>query len=311
MLRIVFMGTPDFSVPTLAAVRDAGHEVVAVYSQPPRAAGRGMDLRKSPVHRFAESAGLPVLIPARLKDAADQAAFAAHGADAAVVVAYGLILPPAVLQAPRHGCLNLHASDLPRWRGAAPIQRAIMAGDSATAACVMRMDEGLDTGPVCLRAPVAIGPHMTAGELHDVLAANGAQLMVNALERMAGGTLSCTPQAAAGVTYAAKIGKDDTRMDFARTAQEVHDHVRALSPAPGAWFAAAGNGERIRVLRTRLAGGTGAAGTVLDAALTVACGTGAVQLLELQRAGKRPMPAGEFLRGFPLPPGTQLQPGPR
>ncbi len=310
MLRIVFMGTPDFAVPTLAAIVAAGHEVAAVYTQPPRAGGRGMDLRKSPVHRFAERAGLPVLTPARLKDAADQAAFAAHGADAAVVVAYGLILPPAVLQAPRHGCFNLHASDLPRWRGAAPIQRAIMAGDRETAACVMRMDAGLDTGPVCLRTPVAITPDMSAGELHDVLAADGAQLMVNALQAVASGTLRCTPQAAAGVTYAAKIGNNDTRIDFTRTAQQVHDHVRGLSPAPGAWFADR-NGERIRVLRTRLARETGAAGTVLDAVLTVACGTEAVQLLELQRAGKRPMPAREFLRGYPLPPGTRLEADPR
>jgi methionyl-tRNA formyltransferase len=310
MLRIVFMGTPDFAVPTLAAIVAAGHEVAAVYTQPPRAAGRGMDVRKSPVHRFAERAGLPVLSPARLKGEAEQSTFAAHSADAAVVVAYGLILPPAVLQAPRHGCLNLHASDLPRWRGAAPIQRAIMAGDSETAACVMRMDEGLDTGPVCLRAPVAITPDMTAGELHDVLAADGAQLMVNALQAVASGALNCTQQAAAGVTYAAKIGNNDTRIDFTRAAQQVHDHVRGLSPAPGAWFAD-GNGERIRVLRTRLAGKAGAAGTVLDAELTVACGTGAVLLLELQRAGKRPMPAEDFLRGYPLPPGTRLAPGPR
>ncbi len=308
MLRVVFMGTPDFSVPTLAAIVAAGQEVVAVYTQPPRAAGRGMDVRKSPVHRFAERAGLPVLSPAGMKGEAEQTAFAAHGADAAVVVAYGLILPTAVLQAPRHGCFNLHASDLPRWRGAAPIQRAIMAGDRETAACVMRMTAGLDTGPVCLRTPVPIPPDMSAGELHDVLAADGAQLMVNALAALASGTLNCVPQAAAGVTYAAKISNTDTQIDFTRTAQQVHDHVRGLSPAPSAWFAH-GTGERIRVLRARLAAGTGAAGTVLDAALTVACGTGAVQLLELQRAGKRPMPAADFLRGYPLPPGTRLAAG--
>ena len=234
-MRIVFMGTPEFALPTLAGIIAAGHEVAAVYSQPPRPAGRGMAERKSPVHLFAERHGLPVLTPKSLKGEPEQQAFAAHGADVAVVVAYGLILPKPVLAAPRHGCLNLHASALPRWRGAAPIQRAIMAGDAETAATVMRMDEGLDTGPVCREERVPIGPDMTAGELHDLLAVRGAELMVRALAELERGALSCQPQPAAGVTYAAKIDKGETRLDFTLTAREVHDRVRGLSPAPGAW----------------------------------------------------------------------------
>jgi len=304
LLRVVFMGTPDFAVPTLRGILEAGHDVAAVYAQPPRPAGRGMDVRKSPVHQFADQHNLPVLTPANFKGDAERAAFAALGADVAVVVAYGLILPTAILQAPRHGCLNLHASDLPRWRGAAPIQRAIMAGDRETAACVMRMDAGLDTGPVCLREPVPIGADMSAGELHDALAARGAALMVNALARLEAGTLMCTAQGTDGVTYAAKIGKDETRIDFTRPAQAVHDHIRAFSPVPGAWFPV-GN-ERVRVLGAAMTPGSGPPGTVLDAVLTVACGTGSIRLITLQRAGKRPMPAGDFLRGFPLPPGARL-----
>lgn len=306
MLRVVFMGTPDFSVPTLKAILEAGHSVVAVYAQPPRPAGRGMDVRKSPVHQVADALGLPVLTPANFKGDAERAEFAALGADVAVVVAYGLILPAAILEAPRHGCLNLHASDLPRWRGAAPIQRAIMAGDRETAACVMRMDAGLDTGPVCLREPVPIGPDMSAGQLHDELASRGATLMVNALARLTAGTLRCTAQGTEGITYAAKIGKDEARIDFTRPAQAVHDHIRAFSPVPGAWLPI-GN-ERVRVLAAIQIPGGGAPGTVLDPALTVACGTGSVRLITLQRAGKRPMPAGDFLRGFPVPPGTRLGP---
>jgi methionyl-tRNA formyltransferase len=305
-MRIVFMGTPDFAVPTLAAVLAAGHEVAAVYTRPPQPAGRGMSDRRSPVQRFAEGTNLAVMTPRSLKEAAEQRAFAALRADAGVVVAYGLILPRAVLEAPRSGCFNLHASALPRWRGAAPIARAVMAGDTATAASIMRMDEGLDTGPVCLSEVIAIGPDTTAGELHDALAAHGAQLMVEALARIARGTLACTPQPDAGVTYAAKIGKGETGIDFTRTARDVHNHVRGLSPFPGAWLTAGDKRERIKVLRTRLASGSGAPGTVLDDALTVACGEGAVQLLELQRAGKRPMAAAELLRGFALPAGTRL-----
>jgi methionyl-tRNA formyltransferase len=323
MLRVVFMGTPEFAVPTLAGIVGAGHEVVAVYTQPPRPAGRGMGPRKSPVHQFAEQRVVPVLLPTTLRSEEAGRVFAAHGADVAVVVAYGLILPAAVLAAPAHGCLNLHASALPRWRGAAPIQRAIMAGDAETAATVMRMDAGLDTGPVCMTERVAIGPDVTAGELHDLLAENGARLMVRALAGLVlrqaqhggglaqgGGGLECSPQPAEGVTYAAKIDKAETRIDFARPAGEVHNKVRGLSPAPGAWLEATheGHAERIKVLRTSIVADAGAdpPGTVLDDALTIACGQGAVRVLEVQRAGKRPMAAAELLRGFPIGPGTRL-----
>jgi methionyl-tRNA formyltransferase len=308
-MRIVFMGTPEFAVPTLAAIAGAGHEVAAVYTRAPRPAGRGMAERPSAVHRFAADAGLPVLTPTSLKGEAEQRAFAAHRADVAVVVAYGLILPRAILAAPREGCLNLHASLLPRWRGAAPIQRTLMAGDTETAATVMRMDEGLDTGPVCLVRRVPIGPDTTAGELHDALAAQGAALMVEALAALERSQLQCVAQPAEGVTYAAKIGKDETRIDFARASRAVHDHVRALSPAPGAWTEAAPTGgrpERLKVLRTALVEGSGPPGTVLPGGLTVGCGQGAVRILEVQRGGKRPMPAEEFLRGFPLQPGHPL-----
>jgi methionyl-tRNA formyltransferase len=264
--------------------------------------------RKSPVHQFAERRGLAVLTPRRLKDAAEQRAFASHNADVAVVVAYGLILPGPVLDAPRHGCLNLHASALPRWRGAAPIQRAIMAGDAETAACVMRMDEGLDTGPVCAIDRIAIGPDATAGELHDLLAARGAKLMQGALFDLGQDALGCMAQPDLGVTYATKIDKGETRIDFARPAREVHNRVRGLSPAPGAWLEAVHDGrvERIKVLRTTLVEGVGAPGTVLDDQLAVACGDGAVRILQLQRPGKRPMAAAEFLRGFALQPGVRL-----
>jgi methionyl-tRNA formyltransferase len=307
-LRIVFMGTPDFAVPTLAEIVGAGHQVVAVYSQPARAAGRGMAERKSPVQTFAEAAGIPVLTPANFKAEADKATFTAHAADAAVVVAYGLLLPAAILDAPRSGCFNLHASKLPRWRGAAPIQRAIMAGDAETAVMVMRMEQGLDTGPVCLGEPVPIGADETAGELHDVLAQRGASLMVRALSALERGSLDCTPQAGDGVTYAKKIDKAEARIDFGADAGQVHNLIRGLSPVPGAWFEAGAEGkrERFKVLRSALADGRGTPGTVLDDQLTIACGSGAVRLIELQRAGKKPMPAAEVLRGFPLPPGTRL-----
>jgi len=307
-LRIVFMGTPEFSVPTLAEILGAGHEVAAVYTQPPRPAGRGMAESKSPVHRFAESAGIPVRTPMGLKGKPEQSAFAELGADAAVVVAYGLLLPAAILAAPRLGCFNLHASALPRWRGAAPIQRAIMAGDTATAVAVMCMEQGLDTGPVCLAEPVAIPPDMTAGELHDVLAQRGASLMVRALGALERGSLDCRPQATGGVTYAAKIDKAEAHIDFGKPAREVHNLIRGLSPFPGAWFEAGveSKRERIKVLHASLAEGSGRPGEVLDDQLTVACGEGAVRLVELQRAGKKPMGARELLRGFALPPGTLL-----
>ena len=311
-LRIVFMGTPKFSVPTLAEIVASGHDVVAVYSQPPRPAGRGMEPQTSPVHAFAASAGIPVLTPKSLKGADEQAAFAAHGADVAVVVAYGLLLPKPVLDAPRLGCLNLHGSALPRWRGAAPIQRAIMAGDASTAVMVMRMEEGLDTGPMCLGETLAIGPNETAGELHDRMCLAGAQLMVRALAALERGSLAETPQPAEGVTYAAKIDKAEARIDFARPAAEVHNAIRGLSPFPGAWLEvpkrAEGSAapERIKVLRSEVVAGSGAPGTALDDRLTIACGSGALRLVELQRAGKKPMRADELLRGFSLPKGSVL-----
>ncbi len=308
MLRIVFMGTPEFAVPTLSEIIAAGHEVCAVYTRAPTSAGRGMAERKSPVHAFAEASGIPVFTPRSLKGGAEQTALRAFGADVAVVVAYGLILPKAVLDAPRLGSFNLHGSALPRWRGAAPIQRAIMAGDTETAAMVMRMDEGLDTGPICLAEQIAIGPSMTAGELHDVMALRGASLMVRALAALERGSLSCTPQPTEGVTYAAKIEKAESQIDFGRSAHEVHNHIRSMSPFPGAWFEARldGRSERIKVLRSEVVEGAGAPGTLLDDSLTVACGCGAIRFVEVQRAGKRPMQAAEFLRGFKLATGTTL-----
>jgi methionyl-tRNA formyltransferase len=306
-LRIVFMGTPDFSVPALEAIHAAGHEIAAVYSQPPRPAGRGMAERPSPVHAKAQALGIPVHTPRTLRDADQQSLFAALNADAAVVIAYGLILPKAVLDAPRLGCFNVHASALPRWRGAAPIQRAIMAGDSETAVMIMRMEEGLDTGPVGLAEMVPISPDVTAGELHDILSARGAGLIVNALANVEAGIFSPVPQAESGVTYAAKIDKKEAEIDFARSAQEVHNHIRGLSPFPGAWFQVATQGgkpERIKILHTSLGKGSGTPGEVLDDRLTIACQEGAVQIVEAQRAGKRAMKTDELLRGFSLPKGT-------
>lgn len=310
-LKLVFMGTPDFSVPALAAIAEAGHEIRAVYSQPPRPAGRGMAERPSPVHAKADALGIPVRTPRSLKSADEQQAFANLEADAAVVIAYGLILPAAVLAAPRHGCLNVHASALPRWRGAAPIHRAIMAGDTETAVMIMRMEEGLDTGPVCLTDPVPIAPDITTGELHDKLARRGADLIVKALAALEAGQLDCTPQPDEGITYATKIDKAESRIDFTRPASDVHNHVRGLSPFPGAWFEAAPEGgtpERIKVLRTELVDGSGAPGEALDDRLAIACGKGAVRLVEVQRAGKRAMTANDFLRGFAVPRGTRLGP---
>lgn len=309
-MRIVFMGTPDFSVATLAEILGAGHEVVAVYSQPPRPAGRGMDERPSPVHSFAAGHGLEVRHPTSLKSEDEQAAFRALDADAAVVVAYGLILPKAILEAPREGCFNVHASALPRWRGAAPIQRAIMSGDEATAVMVMRMEEGLDTGPVCLAEHVPIGPDTTAGELHDTLAAAGAGLMVRALAALERGSLDARPQPEDGVTYAAKIEKSESRIDFSRPADEVHNHIRGLSPFPGAWFEAdlGGKRERIKVLRSQLGDGDGTPGEVLQAGprLVIACGGGAIELRQVQRAGKKACSAEDFLRGARIQQGLVL-----
>jgi methionyl-tRNA formyltransferase len=303
-LRLVFMGTPDFAVPTLTGIAGAGHDIAAVYSRAPRPAGRGMDLRPSPIEREARRLGIPVLTPKTLKSAEAASAFRAHSADAAVVVAYGLILPQAVLEGPPRGCFNVHASLLPRWRGAAPINRAIMAGDAETGVTIMKMDEGLDTGAMAMIERAAIGPDMTAGELHDLLARLGADLMLRALAALEKEALQLTPQPQSGVTYAAKIDKGETRIDWKRPWQEVHNHIRGLSPFPGAWFEA--GGARVKALRTTRGEGAGAPGTVLDDRLNVACGNGAVRLVELQRAGRQAMKAEEFLRGTRLAPGTRL-----
>jgi methionyl-tRNA formyltransferase len=304
-LRLVFMGTPDFAVPTLLEIVGRGHDVAAVYTRAPKPGGRGMALQPSPVEREARRFGLPVLTPTTLRTGDAAAAFRAHGAEAAVVVAYGLILPQPILDAVPLGCFNLHASLLPRWRGAAPINRAIMAGDAETGVMVMKMDQGLDTGPVAMAERLAVGPDTTAGELHDELARLGADLMVRALAALERDALTLTPQAEAGVTYAAKIDKSETRIDWARPWQEVHDHCRGLSPFPGAWFEI--EGTRVKVLRTAKGEGAGAPGTLLDNQLTVACGEGAVRILELQRAGRQPMKTQEFLRGTPVAPGTMLR----
>ncbi|PTW62671.1 methionyl-tRNA formyltransferase [Breoghania corrubedonensis] len=306
-LRVVFMGTPDFSVPTLMEIIGQGHEVVACYTQPPRPAGRGMEERPSPVEVKAEAFHIPVYTPRTLKSPIERESFLSHEADVAVVVAYGLILPRDVLIAPVHGCLNLHASLLPRWRGAAPINRAIMAGDTETGVEVMRMEEGLDTGPVCMAEKMAIGPDMTAGELHDALSRLGADLVGRALAALSRGALGAEPQSQEGVTYASKISKDETRIDWSRPAAEVHNHIRGLSPFPGAWCEVprGENTERVKVLRSTAAAGSGKPGEVLDA-MTIACGEGAVRLTQVQRAGKRPMDAQEFLRGSRIEPGTIL-----
>ncbi|MGS1095227.1 methionyl-tRNA formyltransferase [Aquamicrobium terrae] len=308
-LRVVFMGTPDFSVPTLRAIAEAGHDVAAVYTQPPRAAGRrGLELTASPVQREAERLGIAVSTPLSLKGDEEQQAFRALQADVAVVVAYGLLLPRAILDAPRFGCLNGHASLLPRWRGAAPIQRAIMAGDAETGVMVMRMEEGLDTGPVALTSKLSIGPDMTAGELHDELMPACAALMLEALAKLEAGTLAFTPQPQEGALYARKIAKAETRVDWSWPARDVHNHIRGLSPFPGAWceFEAGGKPERLKLLRSTLADGAGEPGTVLDDGLTIACGAGAVRLTEVQRAGARPVAAPEFLRGARLSTGMKL-----
>ncbi len=294
-MRVVFMGTPDFSVPVLDALhRD--HEVVAVYCQPPRPAGRGKKDRPSPVQTRAEALGLPVRHPLNFKADAERAAFAALNADIAVVVAYGLILPQAVLDAPRHGCLNIHASLLPRWRGAAPIHRAIMAGDAETGVCIMQMEAGLDTGPVLLREATPIGATETTGQLHDRLSAMGARLILAALDRIE--TLTPQPQPEIGVTYAQKIDKAEARVDWTRPAPELVRQINGLSPFPGAWCEI--NGERVKLLRAALAEGHGAPGQVLGG-FTIACGSGALDILNAQREGKKPMPSSEVLKGLALP----------
>lgn len=295
-MRIVFMGTPGFSVPALDALVAAGHEIAAVYTQPPRPAGRGKKDRPSPVQARAESLGIEVRHPVTLRDSAEQAAFAALNAEIAVVVAYGLILPQPVLDAPANGCINIHASLLPRWRGAAPIHRAIMAGDAETGVCIMQMEAGLDTGPVLLCEITPIGATETTGDLHGRLAALGGRLIVEALERLHG--LTPKPQPEDGVTYAAKIDKAEARIDWTRPAAEVDRLIRGLSPFPGAWCEVAG--ERIKLLRSEMAEGRGAPGTHLGR-FRIACGQDAILVLEAQREGKRPMPADEILRGLTLP----------
>ncbi|HLO78299.1 MAG TPA: methionyl-tRNA formyltransferase [Magnetospirillum sp.] len=301
-MRICFMGTPDFSVPILAALLDAGHQVVAVYSQPPRPAGRGHKEQLTPVHAFAAARGIEVRTPKSLKGEAEQQAFRELDLDMAVVAAYGLILPKAILEAPRHGCLNVHASLLPRWRGAAPIQRAILAGDAETGVTIMQMDVGLDTGDMLSKQAVAITAETTAATLHDQLAALGAGMIVDAVARYP--ELQPVKQPEDGVTYAAKLSKDEGRLDWTRPAAELECQVRGLNPWPGVWCELAG--ERLKVLAATVVGGTGTPGTTLDDALTVACGDGALRLTRVQRAGKAPMAAQDLLRGFAVPKGSVL-----
>lgn len=300
-MRVIFMGSPSFAVPTLEALVGAGHEIAAVYCQPPRPANRGKKLQRTEVHIRAEELGLAVRTPARLRDPGEQQAFAALGADIAVVAAYGLILPQAILDAPERGCINVHASLLPRWRGAAPIQRAILAGDEVTGVTLMQMEAGLDTGPMLVRAELPIG-RRNAGELTEDLANLGAGLIVDYLADPASSPPE--PQPGEGVTYAAKIDKSECRIDWSASAEQVERQVRAFAPAPGAWFET--RGERIKLLAADVANGTGAAGEVLDEALTIACGQGTLAPTLVQRAGRGPMPPAELLRGFPLPPGTIL-----
>lgn len=308
-MRVIFMGTPDFSVPTLQEIAGHGHELIACYTQPPRPAGRGQAERKSPVHLAAEGLGIPVFTPKNFRADQDRMDFQSLEADVAVVVAYGLLLPNAILDAPINGCLNLHGSLLPRWRGAAPIQRAIMAGDSQTGVMVMQMDEGLDTGPVGLAETIPIGPDMTAGELHDQMMRRGADLMARALAALDRGSLEFTPQSDEGPTYAKKIEKAEARIDWSKPARDVHNHIRGLSPFPGAWtqMQLGGKPARIKVLRSRLAEGEGEPGTVLGSGLTIACGEGAVELVQVQREGRAAMRADEFLRGTGPLSGTVLE----
>lgn len=316
-MRLVFMGTPEFSVPTLESLLQAGHEIVAVYSQPPSRSGRGKKLRPSPVHDCAQKHELDVFTPSSLRKQEHQEVFARHQADAAIVIAYGLILPQVILDMPEYGCFNLHASLLPRWRGAAPIQRAIMAGDTKTGMMVMQMEAGLDTGPVCLSEQIDISENTTAGELHDTLKQMGGPLMVQALQLLQQGKLEFIPQSEDNVTYAHKISKKESRIDWNVPAHEVHNRIRGLSPFPGSWFELERDGkmERIKVLRAQLAkdasqkapAKTCLPGTTLDDKFTVACKQGAVILEQLQRAGKKPVSAADFLRGFPVPANSVLK----
>jgi methionyl-tRNA formyltransferase len=295
------MGTPDFAVSILKALISAGHEIACVYSQPPRASGRGLQLRPTPVHAFAEMLGIEVRTPFSLKSAEEQQRFADVQADAAVVVAYGLLLPQAVLDAPKYSCFNVHASLLPRWRGAAPIQRAIMAGDAETGVTIMRMEAGLDTGPMLKVGRVAIGAETTASSLHDELAVIGAKLIVDVLQNPSAHGII---QPVDGVTYAKKIEKAEAHIDFPKSAMEVRNHIHGLSPFPGAWCMM--NGARVKILQCIVVEGSGSTGEMLDDELAVACGVGALRLTSLQREGKGIMDAATFMRGFPVPKGTRL-----
>ncbi|OYQ36938.1 methionyl-tRNA formyltransferase [Niveispirillum lacus] len=304
-LRLAFMGTPDFSVSILDALVMAGHQVVCVYSQPPRPAGRGQQLQASPVHRRADALGIPVRTPKSLRKAEEQAEFAALDLDCAIVAAYGLILPQAILDAPRLGCVNVHASLLPRWRGAAPIQRAILAGDAETGVTIMQMDAGLDTGAMLLKDALPITPRMTAADLHDALAAMGARLIVTALPGIADGSLMPVPQPEAGVTYAAKLVKEEGRLDLTRPATDLDRQVRGLTPWPGTWIDLA-NGEKLKVLEAQPVAGNGEPGTLLDTGPTLACGHDALRLFRVQRPGKGPVDGASFLRGYPHQIGGKL-----
>jgi methionyl-tRNA formyltransferase len=303
-MRLIFMGTPDFAVPTLVELAARGRDIVAVYTREPKPGGRGLDLQPTPVEREARRLSLPVHTPKTLKDEKAQQDLRALGADAAVVVAYGLILPKAVLDAPRLGCFNAHASLLPRWRGAAPINRAIMAGDAESGVTIMKMDEGLDTGVMAMAERMPIGADMTAGELHDALSRLGADLMPRVLAAVERESLQLTPQPSTGVTYAEKIANTETRIGWSKPWKQVHDHIRGLSPFPGAWFEL--GGVRIKALRSTKGAGSGALGTTLDDRLTIACADGAVRLTQVQRSGKQPMVAEEFLRGTPVKAGTRV-----
>jgi methionyl-tRNA formyltransferase len=303
-LRLIFMGTPEFAVPALSELVAAGHEICAVYTRAPKAAGRGLSEKLSSVHQFAQKVGLQVFHSASLRNTKEQEQLRTFKPDAIIVVAYGMLLPQVVLDTPPLGCLNLHASLLPRWRGAAPIQRAIMAGDTESGITVMHMEVGLDTGPIAIAEKIAITPHMTAGELHDALSKLGGDLIHRALGALERGALSFTPQSENGVTYAHKIGKEETKIDWSRSAEEIHNHIRGLSPAPGAWFSL--KGERIKILRSEIVNAQGKVGYILDDKLTIACGKKAISPLYLQRAGKQPLSREDFLRGFPIPEGTKL-----
>jgi len=303
-MRLIFMGTPDFSVPTLAELAARGYDIAAVYTRAAKPAGRGMEMQATPVEREAKRLGIPVHTPKTLRDETAQAEFRALKADAAVVIAYGHILPKPILEAPKLGCFNVHASLLPRWRGAAPINRALMAGDADSGVTIMKMDEGLDTGAMAMTERVTVSKDMTAGELHDTLSRLGADLMARALAALERGALTLTPQPQQGVTYADKISNAETRIDWDKPAQRVHDHIRGLSPFPGAWFEL--NGVRVKVLRSAKVEGSGTSGSTLDDKLAIACASGAVRLLQIQRAGKQPMSAEDFLRGTPVKAGTKV-----